>query len=81
VVGDECGDRHRDGRQRRGTPRDLGLDVFTTEDGAAWTAFLRGLVARGLSGVTLVVSDAHESLTNAIPAVLPGASWQRWTGS
>jgi transposase-like protein len=55
----------------------LGLDVFTTEDGAGWTAFLRGLVARGLAGVTLVISDAHEGLKNAIAAVLPGASWQR----
>ena len=55
----------------------LGLDVFTTEDGAGWTAFLRGLVARGLSGVALVISDAHEGLKNAIAAVLPGASWQR----
>ena len=55
----------------------LGVDVFTTEDGAGWTAFLRGLVARGLSGVTLVVSDAHEGLKNAIAAVLPGATWQR----
>ena len=50
----------------------LGLDVFTTEDGAGWTAFLRGLVARGLSGVALVISDAHEGLKNAIAAVLPG---------
>jgi putative transposase len=55
----------------------LGLDVFTTEDGAGWTAFLRGLMARGLSGEALVVSDAHEGLKNAIAAVLPGASWQR----
>jgi transposase-like protein len=55
----------------------LGLDVFTTEDGAGWTAFLRGLVARGLSGVALVISDAHEGLKNAIASVLPGASWQR----
>ncbi len=55
----------------------LGMDVFTTEDGAAWTAFLRGLVARGLSGVHLVVSDAHEGLKSAIAAVLTGASWQR----
>ena len=55
----------------------LGTDVFTTEDGAGWTAFLRGLVARGLSGVALVVSDAHEGLKNAIAAVLPGAVWQR----
>jgi len=55
----------------------LGLDVISAEDGAGWTAFLRGLVARGLSGVTLVVSDAHEGLKNAIAAVLSGASWQR----
>jgi len=55
----------------------LGADVVTTEDGAAWIAFLRGLVARGLSGVQLVTSDAHEGLKAAIASVLPGASWQR----
>lgn len=55
----------------------LGVDVITVEDGAGWTAFLRGLVARGLSGVQLVVSDAHVGLKAAIAAVLPGASWQR----
>jgi len=55
----------------------LGVDVITTEDGAGWTAFLRGLVARGLSGVHLVISDAHEGLKQAIAAVLPGTSWQR----
>ena len=48
----------------------LGVDVISAEDGAGWTAFLRGLVARGLSGVALVVSDAHEGLKNAIAAVL-----------
>lgn len=55
----------------------LGLDIFTTEDGAGWTAFLRSLVARGLGNVALVVSDAHEGLKGAIAAVLVGASWQR----
>ena len=55
----------------------LGLDVITTEDGAGWTAFLRGLVARGLCGVALVISDAHQGLVDAIAAVLPGAAWQR----
>jgi transposase-like protein len=55
----------------------LGIDVVTSEDGSAWTAFLRGLVARGLSGVRLVVSDSHEGLKNAIASVLPGTSWQR----
>ncbi len=55
----------------------LGLDVFTGEDGAAWTAFLRGLAARGLGDVRLFVSDAHKGLKNAIASVFPGASWQR----
>ena len=55
----------------------LGLDLITTEDGAGWTAFLRGLVARGLGGVALVVSDAHAGLIDAIASVLPGATWQR----
>ena len=55
----------------------LGVDVITTDDGTGWTAFLRSLKARGLSGVRLVVSDAHEGLKDAIGAVLPGASWQR----
>jgi putative transposase len=55
----------------------LGLDTFTSEDGAAWTRFLRDLVGRGLSGVRLVISDDHKGLVGAIAAVLPGASWQR----
>ena len=55
----------------------LGLDVASGEDGAGWLAFLRWLVARGLSGVQLVISDAHPGLVDAIGAALPGASWQR----
>jgi putative transposase len=55
----------------------LGLDVASSEDGAGWLAFLRGLVARGLSGVQLVTSDCHQGLRDAIAAVLPGAAWQR----
>jgi putative transposase len=55
----------------------LGLDVTSDEDGAGWLAFLRSLTARGLSGVRLVVSDAHRGLVNAIGAALPGAGWQR----
>ena len=38
----------------------VGMDVGTSEDGAFWLAFLRSLVARGLGGVELVVSDAHQ---------------------
>ena len=55
----------------------LGLDVGASEDGAFWLAFLRSLTARGLSGVELVTSDAHQGLKNAIAAVFTGASWQR----
>jgi transposase-like protein len=55
----------------------LGVDVGPSEDGAFWLAFLRSLVARGLSGVKLVTSDAHEGLKGALAAVLQGASWQR----
>jgi putative transposase len=55
----------------------LGLELGSAEDGASWTAFLRGLVARGLSGARLVTSDAHQGLKAAIAAVLDGASWQR----
>ena len=61
----------------RGEREVLGLDVGPSEDGAFWLAFLRSLVARGLSGVQLVTSDAHEGLKGAIAAVLQGASWQR----
>jgi putative transposase len=62
---------------REGFRESLGLDVVTSEDGAAWLAFLRSLLARGLSGVRLVTSDAHPGLVDAIQATLPGASWQR----
>ena len=55
----------------------VGLDVGTSEDGAFWLSFLRSLVARGLSGVELVVSDAHQGLRDAIATVFSGASWQR----
>jgi transposase-like protein len=58
----------------------VGFDIVTTEDTAAWTAFLRSLVARGLTGVQLVISDAHGGIKAAIAAVLAEASWQRcWT--
>ena len=55
----------------------LGLQVATSETGPAWNTFFADLVARGLSGVLLVTSDAHRGLIEAIAANLPGASWQR----
>jgi putative transposase len=68
---------HAVGVNRDGFRESLGLDVVTSEDGAAWLAFLRSLVARGLSGVRLVTSDAHPGLVDAIAATPPGAAWQR----
>ena len=56
----------------------IGLDVGEAETEAFWADFIRGLVARGLVGVQLVISDAHEGLKNAIAKVL-GAPWQRCT--
>lgn len=55
----------------------LGVDVCSQESGAGWLSFFKGLIARGLSGVALVTSDAHQGLVTAIGATLPGASWQR----
>ena len=55
----------------------LGIDVGTSEVGALRLAFLRGLVARGRSGVELVTSAARHGLREAIATVFGGASWQR----
>ncbi|WP_300641897.1 IS256 family transposase [Nocardioides sp.] len=55
----------------------LGMRVATAETGAAWNEFFADLVARGLSGVRLVTSDAHPGLVEAVAANLPGAAWQR----
>jgi transposase-like protein len=60
------------GVNARGEREVLGLDVGASENGAFWLAFLRSLVARGLTGVRLVTSDAHEGLKAAIAAVLQG---------
>jgi putative transposase len=56
----------------------IGLDVGEAETEAFWTEFLRSLVARGLVGVQLAISDAHPGLKAAIARVL-GSSWQRCT--
>ncbi len=55
----------------------LGVEVGDSEDGAFWTAFFKGLRARGLGGVQLVISDHHLGLKQAIGAVFIGSTWQR----
>ena len=54
----------------------LGITVMPSEAEGFWTEFLRSLTRRGLRGVKLVISDAHEGLKAAAAKVL-GASWQR----
>lgn len=55
----------------------LGFDIGMAESGPFWTEFLRGLVSRGLNGVKLVISDAHEGLKGAIKEVIGKCAWQR----
>src|SRR5215216_3536638 len=71
-----AGDRPRRARDR--PPGDPSIDVGEAETEAFWTNFLRGLVARGLVGVQLAISDAHAGLKAAIAKVL-SCAWQRCT--
>jgi transposase-like protein len=66
------------GVNERGIREVIGIDVVQTESRDSWLGFLRSLVARGLHGVFLVVSDAHEGLKGAITAIFGAtALWQR----
>lgn len=65
------------GVNRQGERSVLGFDVGASENEAFWLAFLRSLLKRGLTGVKLVISDAHEGLKAAVATVFAGASWQR----
>jgi len=55
----------------------LGVSVALSEHEVHWRTFLQSLVARGLCGVQLVISDAHEGLKAARLAVFGGVPWQR----
>lgn len=55
----------------------VGLHIGPSEAEPFWTAFLRSLAKRGLTGVRLVISDAHEGLKAAITRTMSGATWQR----
>ena len=61
-----------------GERRVLGLELAASNDeGNAWAGFVRSLLERGLTGVRLVVSDAHRGIVEAVHAQLLGAAWQR----
>ena len=64
------------GANEEGRREILGLACGPAETEAFWSEFLRGLASRGLSGVRLVISDAHQGLKNAAAKIF-GATWQR----
>ncbi len=55
----------------------LGFGVYSNESIATWTDFLMGLRKRGLTGVLMITSDAHEGIQHAIGKVFPTVPWQR----
>lgn len=65
------------GVQETGEREILGFALGASEEYAFWLDFLRSLKRRGLQGVQLVISDAHEGLKKAIQEMLTGATWQR----
>jgi putative transposase len=65
------------GVRAEGVREVLGLDVGLSEDVEFWRSFFQSLVARGLRGVQLVISDANPGLKRAITEVFVGTAWQR----
>lgn len=55
----------------------LGFGIFANESKRTWNDFLKSLKDRGLHGVKMITSDAHEGIQNAISKVFPEAAWQR----
>lgn len=55
----------------------LGFGVYANESSATWTDFLLSLKRRGLTGLLMITSDAHEGILNAIGKVFPTVPWQR----
>ena len=65
------------GLDRSGRKEVLGLALADAETRASWSAFMRSLRDRGLRGMAVVTSDAHEGLVAALHDVWPDAAWQR----
>ena len=55
----------------------LGFGIYANESSATWTDFLLGLKKRGLTGLLMITSDAHDGILNAIAKVFPTVPWQR----
>lgn len=65
------------GLDRSGRKEVLGLSLADAETRSSWSAFMRSLRDRGLRGMAVVTSDAHEGLVAALHDVWPDAAWQR----
>ena len=55
----------------------LGFGAYKNESTETWTEFLAGLKARGLTGLKMITSDAHEGIINAVTTIFSGVPWQR----
>ena len=65
------------GTNTEGRREILGFGVYANESRATWTDFLLGLKKRGLTGLLMITSDAHDGILNAIGKVFPTVPWQR----
>lgn len=65
------------GTNAQGHREILGFGVYQNESVATWTDFLMGLKKRGLTGLLMITSDAHDGILNAIGKVYPTVPWQR----
>jgi len=65
------------GVNSEGKRRVLGVSVAVSEAEVHWRSFLESLMARGLHGLKMVISDAHAGLKKARQAVMPSVPWQR----
>lgn len=65
------------GTNRQGKREILGFSAYRNESKATWTDFLKGLKKRGLCGIMMITSDAHEGIINAVNEVFPDVPWQR----
>ena len=65
------------GVNEQGIREVIGFNTYRNESAETWTDFLRSLKDRGLSGVLVITSDAHEGIINAKTKVFPEVAWQR----
>ena len=65
------------GTNEKGHREILGFSVYHKESKETWNDFLKGLKKRGLSGILMITSDAHEGIIDAISKVFPSVPWQR----